>query len=530
MTPQITFSVTPPGGATIDLSDQLAYDGTQGQLTITQNFGRQGDTATITVVDEFVGTPTFSIKVLSDVLLRDTAIGTALFAGVITDVQLAVTGPNRNEWILQCTDYTFYADNATVACNYGTATVGAIVASLTNSARCGVTASLAPSGFVESGPTIEGGYASAGGSLSDSWKALAQLAGGQTPFGWYVDENRALHFTSAAVSSKPVAAFSTDPADGLGQVLLDGQFTYEWDATSMHNRVTVAGGTTTIKASTDVAPVDLWLADGIATAWPLRYAPASGLRLAVQSVTLPVSLVQPGGTVPSDQWSVQINASGVAFLVAPAAPESGVSIELWYDYSESVMLTIDNTASQVTYPGPNSGVLSEYISDSSLTTAGAVSARADQELAEYAWPVERVTFTSADSWTGWARAGQLITLTNQMIPHDSGYLDGTFLIIQNTVRFTQAGYRQMQIVAVLVQAALAESSGALAPGVLRPYTLVDVLATLFQRTRPVVNPTQNVVGVVGRVAPSITVDDEINVSVVTAGDWDASTWGDFVWS
>ena len=112
--PDLTFMVTPPNGTPTDYTANLAWSGTNNTMSITQNFGRQGDTGIFILVDEYVTTPSIVIPVLSQVELIDNTAGQTLFAGVCNDPVLDVTSPTRNEWNLQCTDYTFYADNAIV--------------------------------------------------------------------------------------------------------------------------------------------------------------------------------------------------------------------------------------------------------------------------------------------------------------------------------------------------------------------------------------------------------------------------------
>src|SRR5690349_1652453 len=135
----------------------MAWAGASAQLSISQNFGRQGDTATIPLVDDWQGQahPNFYIPVLSQVSLFDNTAGQSLFAGVVNDPVLQVAGPNRNEWNLSCTDYTFYADNVVVAGQFFGETVDQIIIALTKQANCGIDAKTIPNGgFVAPGPVL----------------------------------------------------------------------------------------------------------------------------------------------------------------------------------------------------------------------------------------------------------------------------------------------------------------------------------------------------------------------------------------
>ena len=75
-----------------------------------------------------------------------------------------------------------------------------------------------------------------------------------------------------------------------------------------------------------------------------------------------------------------------------------------------------------------------------------------RERTEYAYAVERATFTSSPDWLGWVRSGQTLTYVNQFIPDArNNYALGvndTFLCIANRIDLTDGGYRQAQITAV----------------------------------------------------------------------------------
>ena len=49
--PNLTFTVTPPGGSPIDYTSKLAWSGAGQSPTINQQFGRQGDTAVFPLID-----------------------------------------------------------------------------------------------------------------------------------------------------------------------------------------------------------------------------------------------------------------------------------------------------------------------------------------------------------------------------------------------------------------------------------------------------------------------------------------------
>lgn len=455
--PNLTLTITPPGGSPIDYTQYLSWQGTNQGITITQNFGRQGDTATFSLVDEYSTSPHYYILVLSQIKLVDNTIGVTLFAGVVNDPILSVTGPNRNEWTLNCTDYTFYADNCDVQDTFNGLSVDEILILITAQGNCGISAAKkSQGGFVSPAPVLTQVQLT-WGTLSSAWRTLAQLAGSSTPYGWYVDENRALHFYDASTALASGVTFTTTPtvagSSTQGHISLDSSFGYEWDGTTIHNKIIVQGANQTIYANLKGNPTDVWHADGTQTAWPLRYTATGTPTLTLNGSSTAVVLNTTG--VPSTSpWAVEQNAFGQWFLVALGAPAQGTTIRIWYDYQVPVIAQAQDTNSQATYTGPNHGVYSEYINDSSLVTVQMALARALRERTEYAYAVERATFNTTEEFIGWVRSGNTFTYVNQFIPDSqNGYTWGisdTFLCTGNTITFGNGGYRTMQITAVRV--------------------------------------------------------------------------------
>lgn len=455
-TPDITITITPPGGAPTDYTANLSWAGAQTQMAITQNFGRQGDTAAIPLVEEYTTTPTLYIPVLSQVQLVDHTAGQTIFAGVCTEPVLMPDGPTRNEWTLNCIDYTLYADSAIVQGVFYGQTVDQIVIALTAQANCGITAAtIADGGFVAPGPQLASLVLNYG-SLSDAWRTLSQLAGSVTPYGWYVDENRALHFYDATTAQNSGVTFTTNPT--VAGSLTEGHisptsFGYEWDGTSVRNRILVQGATQTIPHGgvPASAPTDTWQGNGAQQSWPLRYTVSGTPTLHVGGIATPVTVVQAGST-STDPWQVTQNAVGGWFLTAATAPAAGTAVQLWYDYEVPVVAQANDHASQVTYAGPNSGIFAEFISDSSLTTVPMALSRAQRERQEYAFAVERINFATTQEWLGWIRAGQTCRIVNQFVPDaENGYawgIDDTFIAVSNGITFGDGGYSTSQITAI----------------------------------------------------------------------------------
>lgn len=458
-TPNLTLTVTPPGGSGTNYTTNLTYNGSNQQFTINQNFGRQGDTATIPLVDDWQlrNTPNFYIPVLSQVSLFDNNAGTNLFAGVVTDSSLSPT-KNRNEWALQCTDYTFYADNAIVQGTFIGQSIDNIIVSLTKQANCGISAvKTGNGGFVAPAPVLAQVNFN-WMKLSDAWRKLAQLASSSTPYGWYVDQNRALHFFDSSTAIASGATFVLPPTSvnasyTEGHFAEDSTFSYDFDGTTIRNRIIVQGANQTILSPLTGSPTDVWRADGTQTSWPLRYTVTGSPTLTVNGTSVAITVVNAGAAAPTTGWTIQQNAIGQWFMINPTPPAAGVQLKIWYNYQIPIVAQANDNASQIQYTGPNGGVYTEYIQDTSLITASMAVARAQRERTEYAFAVERVTFNTTEDFVGWVRAGETFKFTSPLVNNTQsgnswGITNATFLCISNTVSFGAGGLRTMNITGV----------------------------------------------------------------------------------
>lgn len=477
--PDLHLVVTPPGEPPEDLVRYLAYSGTQQEMQVTQNFGRQGDTALFPLQAEHDGTSLpFTVPPMSQVALIDSIAGQTLFAGVVTDPALCPRGANLAEWDLACTDYTIYADAAVV--RWPASDVQAsdqIITDLTNGARCGISAkTVRDGGYVAPGPDMPElamGYM----ALSAAWRKMATYMGQVVPYGWFVDENRHLHFYDQNSALDSGVTFTTKPARAgsltEGHIMLDTQFKYEWDGTSLRNRVLVEGSKQLISPNLDGNPTDQWLADGYSTAWPLRWTVASGGTPVTTSSAyppapgqIPPAVLYVGGvytqvskarsgTVQTTPWAIVSNTGGAFFLSAQSPPPAGTEIQIWYTYEAPIVAQATDAVSVAQFSGaPNRGIYAKFVNDSGLTTMPMALARAMQDRTEYAYPVERVTFNTSPDFMGWVRAGYTFTLDCALVP-DSGRgwamgVNAPFLVIANTVTFGTGGYRKCLVTAVRI--------------------------------------------------------------------------------
>lgn len=463
--PNLTFTVTPPNGTATNYTSKLAYTGASGQISISQNFGRQGDTASFVLLDDWSqpgqSGPSLVIPAMSQVKLFDNTAGQTLFAGVCNDPHVYPAAATQNEWDLSCTDYTFYADNAIVHGTFNGLTVDQIIISLTQQANCGITAATVRNGgFVAPGPTLAS-FVLNYTTLSDAWRKLATLAAQVTPYGWYVDEFRRLHFYDSTTALASGVTFTTSPTSAGGGSLTEAHFdwdqssSYEWDGSSVRNRILVQGANQTIAAGAVTGtPTDSWRGNGTQFSWPLRYTVTGSPILKIGGVQQSVTIVNAGST-GTGTWQIQQNAFGQWFLTnTVGAPADGTRIQIWYSYQVPVVARANDAASQALYAGPNGGVFTEYILDTSLTTVPMALARAMRERTEYGVAVERATFSTTPEWFGWIRAGQTCTYVNAYVPDSQNHnvfgVTDTFLVTGNSVQFGSGGYRSMQLTAVRI--------------------------------------------------------------------------------
>jgi hypothetical protein len=457
--PSITFNVTPPGGGTTNYAANLAYTGASQTNTISQNFGRQGDTATFVLVDDWAGhaAPNFFIPTLSQVALVDNTISNTLFAGVINTPTLLVDGGNRNEWILQCTDYTFYADNALVQGTFNGLTIDKVVVELTQQANCGINAALiSQGGFVAPAPSINT-ITFNQTQLSTTWRTLASLASSSTPYGWYVDQNRNLHFFDSSTAQSSGATFTTSPtvpgSTTEGHIARDNTFGYEWDGTSIRNRILVQGGNQPVTVPLTGPPTDTWQSNGVQSSWGLRFTVTGTPALTLNGVSTTVALVAAGATSAAT-WQVAQNANGQWFLLTSRVPKAGTVIRLWYNYLIPITAQVNDLSSQSAYTGPNHGIYTTFIQDTSLITVSMALARAQRERTEYGVAAERATFDTTEDFFGYVRAGQTFgyhnTLVNDTRHGNTWGVNDTFICVTNSVNFGRGGYRTMTITGVRI--------------------------------------------------------------------------------
>jgi len=503
--PDLTCVVTEPGGSPIDLALFAAWSGTSMQTTISSNFGRQGDTASIILVDDYsqavpgfanpINTPHFDVKPFSTIVLTDQGATSqpakgVIFAGLVTNPQWRWTAPGRVEWMLQCVDFTYYADTSIVQGEYAGLRADYIMVDIVTKANCGLKAALvSDGGHVYPGPTIPVANFPYG-QLSTVFDTLTTLASQSQVFGWFVDPERNVWFYPTAMSL-PSGVTVTDSPTGnvpsISECHIDSSLaysmTYEWDATTFYTRCVVEGAVITHSYSAskakkgEIPPTDSWVGNGVQRSWPLSYQPevssttlkaAAGIVSSVGSTSIAGA---PYLTVGGVKQDVSIN-DGTTKITTPfqfvqatnglwtlqvtngvgSTPSGGSTIRLFYRYKLPIIAVANLNAQQNAVGGPNHGIFSELISDTSLVTSASAFARAKATLQEYGAPQERFTFYTDESWIGWFRCGQTFIGHLSQVPNsDNAYalgLNGTFFVIQQMVLFQTGGFRKTQVTAI----------------------------------------------------------------------------------
>lgn len=464
-TPNLSLTVTPPGGSPVNLTQYLAWAGHSQQMMISQQFGRQGDTANLTLVDAHPeGSLSFVIHPLSTVNLVDAALGRSLFSGVVHDPQFLYVSPTEAQWNLNCTDNTFYADNAIVQGSYVGQPMDQIIVDLTAQADCGITAAtVADGGYVNPGPVIPLCNIPFQ-QLSKAWSTACRLGSQVASYGWWVDENRQLHVINQYQGTPSGVTFTTNvvTSGSSTEAHIENspmQFAYEWDGASLRTRCLVRGTTLVERPNPSKDPaVDTWLGNGWQSAWPLRYNLSTTGTVTVTLIVGGVAqtVLVDTGTGQTAPYLLRQAVNGQWFLVVDTAPvpAAGMALEIWYDYQLPVVAQADDRAAQAEYTGPNGGVFTTFLSDPSLTTVQAALWRASREIQEYATVEERASFVTTPDWVGHVRAGDMVTFTHYAVPDSQNNwtmgVTATMLIVSEQILFTPGGYRTYRITAVRV--------------------------------------------------------------------------------
>jgi hypothetical protein len=311
MTSSVSLScyITPPNQPTVDFADKLAYLGASQQVSVTQNFGRQGDTATLSLIDGYYSRetsqnvikvePTFTIPSFSLVKLIDNnALShygdddrATIFYGYNQDPSLYIYSANEVEWALSCLDFTGYANASINQGTYEGIPMGNAIVDIVKKANCGITAALvADGGFVQPGPNLPRVVLHYS-NLTSGLQKISKYASGQSAYGWYIDSQLRLHYyDQQQAPSSGVTVTDMPTQSGLFSytechIDLNQKLQYEFDGTTLFNRALVVGKRQTISANTSNAATDSFIASGSQTQFQLSQVPATSTSDASTAAT-----------------------------------------------------------------------------------------------------------------------------------------------------------------------------------------------------------------------------------------------------
>ena len=471
------------GGASIGPVDMAAWfdQGVEDAWTVSQEWGRQGDTASMCLVDEHAdGQCSFAIPSLTTVQWTDTTYNKSLFGGVVTNPQWQERSPNLLVWTLACTDWVYYADTTYVVAEFSFQTADQILIELVTKANCGIKAALISNGgYIAPGPVIpyfRANYA----KLSAVFSEVTKRASQSVTWGWYVDDNRNLHaYGLNEINESSGVVFTDVPVEGGGTPLLgfyqggDSSFKYECDGTQVYTSDIVRGSAITTHH------IDSFVFNGQANqAMPLTYAlhvetSETGISAVIGFGSSPVPNKKTGQVTLSGgtQYPVGISAVGVApttrfvlkqaanlqwFLSYGTSPTivAGTKCLLMYKYDQPIVARADNLPLQKEYGGYNRGIFQTSVQDKGLLNWAQAFQIAQSEIIRYGQPQERITFTTTDDWPGHIQVGETFEWTSALVPDSkNSYKPGmTKIFMATTITIDPsskgAGFRVYQITGV----------------------------------------------------------------------------------
>jgi hypothetical protein len=453
--------------------------------SISQNFGRQGDTATINLVDANYSTglppnlnvkPTFTVPNFSQVKLVDLSAAVyygsveraTLFSGYVATPSIDVQSPTEVTWSLSCVDYSGYANGAIVQATFDGIHMGDAVVYLVKKANCGLQAATVPNGgFVELGPKIPRTLVNYT-NLTQGLQKISQMASSADTYGWYVDSSLNLHFFNQKTAhDSGVTVTDTPTSAGFFSFtechIQQGSLQYEYDGSSVYNRALCIGATRTKTPKASDGPVETFHCDGVTSNWPLKFIPATEagaqnrLQVTLNGISQTVS-EDNGLTAPTTKYTIIQNANGTFSLTVNTKyakiPAKGSVLKIWYSYKVTVTSIADLKQSQNAIGGPNRGIFSKVVVQPNILKTSAAAQRATRELAEYGHPQERISFTTSPEWVGIFLAGEIFTLDSKLLLDSrrnfAPGLNAKFMITQQSINFRDGGFRTCQVQAIRI--------------------------------------------------------------------------------
>lgn len=504
--PDVRCYITPPNGVRTDYSKYLVYSGSGSAPSFSQNFGRQGDTGTISLYDPNYSSenvkngnqvltvhPSFVIPTYSQVDIVDRTIAKlpeaslyqngVIFSGYVSNPQLTIESPTSAIWTLSLVDYSGYGNASIVYGQYEGLAMDDLVIYLVNQANCGIKAAkIADGGYIAPGPVLPRMVFSHE-NLTNALQKVSKMASSSSAYGWYVDQHLNLHFydQQQADPSNVIVTDSPSKKSRLSvteaHIAMDGSLKYEFDGQSLYNRCVVSGATTTVRPNAPKPPTytkkgklkatrsgpatDQWVASGGQSSFVLSQVPDVRAQIPTLIVNGAFQTISynDGQTLPTTQWYIADNPNGSWTLqVNPSsggvAPPTGAVVSIWYPYQVQITAQADNVPSQLAIGGPNRGIFAKALNQRTLTTSSAAYQRGVREVTEFGHAQERITFSTTEEWTGVWRAGQTFGLFSKfLVDTKNNFQPGLiafFIITQASVSFTENGFRTWSITAVRV--------------------------------------------------------------------------------
>ena len=493
LAPQLSCYITPPNQPTVDYGNYLVYSGGRGSINVTQNFGRQGDTATLNLMDanyssgnppNLIVHPTYIMPAFSTVKIIDQSAlayygsddAATIFAGYIQNPSMYFNSPTEIEWALSCVDYAGYMNASIVQGLFEGIPMGNAIVDLVKKSKCGIKAELVSNGgFVEKGPNLPRTIVHYG-NLTSALQKISKMSSAQSAYGWYVDSQLNLHYFNRQTATDSGVTVTDSPTQsGLlsyTECHIDQTkgVQYDYDGTAVYNRALVVGKTQTISANVKKAPTNSFTADGNTSSWNLTHVPISlsGVQSATSKHPLPwltvngigqTVSVYDGTSAVTTPWTIKQNNNGSwSLVVTPgigSIPNAGTALKLWYNFKRTITAQADLKQSQQSIGGPNNGIFATVVNQTSIDTTASAYQRATRELAEYGHAQEKITFTTSPEWIGIWRAGDTFILDSQFLLDSQRNfapgLNAKFMITQQSVSVINGGFRQWQVSAVRVE-------------------------------------------------------------------------------
>lgn len=473
----------------------------QTNWNINTQWGRQSDTATFYLTYEPKDNPSNTLLVppLSQILVYDSTNNVTIFAGLVNDVMQYFLSPTLYQVELQCSGWQPYLAKAVTVSTWSGLTAGQVLLKILNPDSQGKTAygviakSVTNGGFIYDDYPA-GGYGAGsnsnpytgilsfnGTTIQDVLTQLIKVASVTEVWGAYVDLQGNMHFQPGLTGSNTVTITDDVTQEGsttLGHIDWDQQAYYEFNATDMRNNIILTGNSLSVRKSER-------LIVGVGgPPWQLLFTPDQTAGTSTISVRTPqdvyneavlgyntptIATVGPAANPPQTDFQFYTDANGVPWLglgtllsagsyiageLTGSQLSLGSEVNFSYKYPSTVLATVQAPYfNNNPYTGPNDGIWTEIINDSTLGDLTSIQNRGVREIVEYGYPTETFVFNTGEDFLGHISAGDVITITADFMPNSAnnytlGFTD-QFVVSQCVCQASSkgGGFRTYQITA-----------------------------------------------------------------------------------